>query len=190
MASLPLALLAPPGALLYNPCTPHDDLIAASVLDLLRNRDPDVAEIIAAEQARQASTIELIASENQARRMLQDIKSYGAWLQQESDRAVPLNVAAVRWLDRVFEPVMAAIPAEMFDRLEAAEIFHQLLEHRWYKSEETGENITLMDVLDDYLAVLAKAPPEKRRLDDLALVEPLDESIQSSDETDTVSDHE
>lgn len=142
---------------------------------------------------RLASLTGLVASENQARRMLQDIKSYGAWLQQQSDRTIPFNVAAVRWLDRVFEPVMAAIPAEMFDRLEAAEIFHQLLEHRWFKSEETGQEITLMDVLDDYLAVLAQAPPEKRRFDDDELTEPTeptDEPSTSSDETGTVLDHE
>jgi len=42
----------------------HDDPLAASVLELLQSRDPDVAQIIANEQARQASTIELIASEN------------------------------------------------------------------------------------------------------------------------------
>ncbi len=42
----------------------HDDPIADAVLDLLRSHDPDAATIIAAEQARQASTIELIASEN------------------------------------------------------------------------------------------------------------------------------
>ncbi|TVQ32651.1 MAG: serine hydroxymethyltransferase [Phycisphaeraceae bacterium] len=40
------------------------DPIAESVLDLLRDADPDVATIINAEQERQASTIELIASEN------------------------------------------------------------------------------------------------------------------------------
>ncbi|NNE11785.1 MAG: DUF4032 domain-containing protein [Ilumatobacter sp.] len=108
----------------------------------------------------------LSAGEGQARRMLQDIKSYGAWLQQRSDRTIPLNVAAVRWLDRVFEPVMAAIPEEMFERLEPAEIFHQLLEHRWFRSEQTGKEVELMAVLDDYLAVLAEAPPEKMTIDE------------------------
>ena len=52
-----------------------------------------------------------------------------------SARPIPENVAAVRWLDLRFEPIMEAIPAELFNRLEAAEIFHQLLEHRWYMAE-------------------------------------------------------
>ena len=133
----------------------------------------------------------LQAGENQARRMLQDIKSYGAWLQRTSERPVPLNVAAVRWLDRVFEPVMAAIPEEMFERLQPAEIFHQLLEHRWYESERTGEEQPLLDVLDDYLAVLADAPPEKLRLDDPDVAEPTDDDLFASARgPGTVSGHE
>lgn len=110
----------------------------------------------------------LQAGENQARRMLQDIQSYGAYLQLQSGRPVPFNVAAVRWLDRVFEPVMAAIPQELLDRLEAAEIFHQLLEHRWYMAEQTGEDLPLIAVLDDYLQLLEQAPSERVQLDDLA----------------------
>ncbi|MEJ7800223.1 MAG: DUF4032 domain-containing protein, partial [Ilumatobacter sp.] len=145
---------------------------------------------------RLASLTGLAAGENQARRMLQDIRSYGAWLQQDSDRPVPLNVAAVRWLDRVFEPVMAAIPAEMFDRLEAAEIFHQLLEHRWFMNERDGTDAELMDVLEEYLAVLATAPSERLQMDDLA--PPELEFADSTGEiplpissgTDTVTDHE
>ncbi len=42
---------------------PHDP-ISDAVLDLLREQDPDVAECIRLERDRQASTIELIASEN------------------------------------------------------------------------------------------------------------------------------
>ncbi len=139
---------------------------------------------------RLANLTGLTAGENQARRMLQDIKSYGAWLQRTSDRPIPLNVAAVRWLDQVFEPVMAAIPDEMFERLQPAEIFHQLLEHRWYHAEQLGTDVALMDVLDEYLAVLADAPPEKVQLDDPDVAEPSAELLRSSGEPGTVSSHE
>jgi hypothetical protein len=109
----------------------------------------------------------LQAGDNQARRMLQDIKSYHAWLRERSpDQNIPFNVAAVRWLDQVFEPVMAAIPPEMFERLQPAEIFHQLLEHRWYLAEESGSSQGLIDVLDGYLDLLRDAPQERRLADD------------------------
>ena len=60
---------------------------------------------------------------------------------------------------------MAAIPAELFDRLEAAEIFHQLLEHRSYLSERRGTELEIRDVIDDYLRVLEDAPAERLHLD-------------------------
>ena len=107
------------------------------------------------------------AGDTQARRMLQDIRSSGAFLHRTSERPIPLTVAAVRWLDRVFEPVMAAIPEEMFERLQPAEIFHQLLEHRWFRSEETGRQERIVDFIDEYVAdVLVPAPDEVLRLDD------------------------
>ena len=40
------------------------DPITASVLELLQSADPDVANLVAAEGQRQATTVELIASEN------------------------------------------------------------------------------------------------------------------------------
>src|SRR5262249_54445048 len=83
----------------------------------------------------------------------------------------PENVAAVRWLDLRFEPIMRAIPDELFNRLEPAEIFHQLLEHRWYMAERTDHEVTLDQALADYLALLATAPDERVQLDDKALAE-------------------
>ena len=94
----------------------------------------------------------LVAGENQARRMLNDIQSYAAHLHTESGRSVPFNVAAVRWLDQVFEPTIALIPTELFDRLEPAEIFHQLLEHRYPMAEKRGGEVRNEDALADYLA--------------------------------------
>src|SRR5690606_8854682 len=78
----------------------------------------------------------LVAGENQARRMLEDIHQFGAELQRRTGRSFPDNIVAVRWLDQRFEPTIAAIPDELLNRLEAAEIFHQLLEHQWYMAEQ------------------------------------------------------
>ncbi len=114
---------------------------------------------------RLASLTGLVAGENQARRMLHDIKAFGAELQRTSPRPIPENVAAVRWLDLRFEPIMDSIPAELFNRLEAAEIFHQLLEHRWYMAEQAGAEVTLEEALEDYLSLLATAPAERVQLD-------------------------
>ena len=68
---------------------------------------------------------------------------------------------AVRWLDDRFEPLMATIPLRMFDKLEAAEIYHQLLEHRWFLSETSGKDVGLQEALQSYIVnVLVEAPDE------------------------------
>jgi hypothetical protein len=123
---------------------------------------------------RLAALTGLATGENQARRMLQDIREFRAVLQKSSKRPVPENVAAVRWLDLRFEPIMESIPSELFNRLEPAEIFHQLLEHSWFMSEQAGREIPLDDALEDYLALLAKAPDERVHLDDRATAEGAD----------------
>lgn len=115
---------------------------------------------------RLASLTGVVAGENQARRMLQDIQVFWAELQRDSPRHIPENVAAVRWLDRRYEPIMQSIPSEMLNRLEPAEIFHQLLEHRWYMAEKAGREITLEEALADYLSLLEVAPVERVQLDE------------------------
>lgn len=113
----------------------------------------------------------LETSENQARRLLGDIRSFGAELQKERAAAsavtgMPLrpmaeNVVAVRWLDDRFEPLIAQVPVSLFEKLEAAEIYHQLLEHRWYLSESRGADVGLEEALQSYIIdVLVDAPDE------------------------------
>lgn len=119
----------------------------------------------------------LEATENQARRLLDDIRSFGSEMQRErqakiaegipvgygdgSHKPLPENVVAVRWLDDRFEPLMAQVPAGSFAKLEAAELFHQLLEHRWFLSEKAEADVSLEEALASYLSdVLVDAPNE------------------------------
>ena len=76
--------------------------------------------------------------ENQARRLLNDIASYRAYLEQQRGHPVSEMVAASQWLGDVYDPVIAAIPEDLRGRLPPAEIFHEILEHRWYMSEAAG----------------------------------------------------
>ena len=57
------------------------------------------------------------AEENQARRLLNDIASFRGYLEQQKGRPVSETVAAHRWLDEVYDPVVAAIPAGLRGRL-------------------------------------------------------------------------
>jgi hypothetical protein len=81
------------------------------------------------------------AGENQARRLLNDIASFRAYLEQTKGHPVSEVVAANGWLEEVYDPAMAAIPSSLRDRLAPAEIFHEILVHRWYLSEAAGRDI-------------------------------------------------
>ena len=61
------------------------------------------------------------------------------------------EMVAHEWLTRVFEPVVKAIPFELRAKLEPAEVFHQVLEHRWYMSQARGRSVPLAEVLTSYI---------------------------------------
>ena len=107
----------------------------------------------------------LWTGENQARRLLSDIHQFGAELQARTGTAPPENVVAVRWFDQRFEPIIGSIPTSLIGKLQAAEIFHQLLEHRWFESERLGKDISLEEALDSYIPdILEPAPDEHLEL--------------------------
>ena len=91
------------------------------------------------------------ASERQARRLLNDMAGFRAWLEQKQGRAVSEVVAANRWLEEVYDPVIAAIPEELRDRLPPAEVFSEVLEHRWYMSEAAGRDVGTTGATRDYI---------------------------------------
>jgi hypothetical protein len=90
----------------------------------------------------------LDAQENQARRLLNDLDSYtAAFNKKDMDE----EMVAHEWLARVFEPVIRAIPKDLRGKLEPAEVFHQLLEHRWYMSQNEGRDVPLAEALSSYI---------------------------------------
>ena len=102
----------------------------------------------------------LDAGENQARRLLNDIASFRGWLEQSEGRRVPEAAAANRWLVEVYDPVIASIPAELRGRLDDAEVFHEILEHRWFLSEAQGRDVGTSAAAADYFAGVLPAVPE------------------------------
>jgi len=93
----------------------------------------------------------LEVQENQARRLLGDLARYRTELEASAGAPVSETVAARRWLSDVFEPTVAAVPAELRGRLEPAEVFHQVLDHRWYLSEAAGHDVGLQEAVKSYV---------------------------------------
>lgn len=89
----------------------------------------------------------LDVEENQARRLLNDLDEFRARISRFEDE----DMAAHEWLTRVFEPVVKAIPWDLRAKLEPAEVFHQLLEHRWYLSQAKGKSVPLAEALASYI---------------------------------------
>jgi uncharacterized protein DUF4032/lipopolysaccharide kinase (Kdo/WaaP) family protein len=102
----------------------------------------------------------LVAQENQARRLLNDIASYRGYLEQQARRPVDEALAANEWLAEVYHPVVQAIPAGLRDRLDQVEVFHEILEHRWFLSEQAGRDIGTTAARDDYFAKVLPAVPD------------------------------
>jgi Domain of unknown function (DUF4032)/Lipopolysaccharide kinase (Kdo/WaaP) family len=103
----------------------------------------------------------LWTGENQARRLRDDIRGFGAELQARTGTSPPENIVAVRWLDQRFEPIIGSIPPSLIGKLQAAEIYHQLLEHRWFECERLQREVSLEEALVTYIPnVLAPAPDE------------------------------
>ncbi|MBB6628606.1 DUF4032 domain-containing protein [Nocardioides sp. KIGAM211] len=94
----------------------------------------------------------------QARRLLNDIAAFAAHFDLgREDRALVAN----RWLTKIYEPLMAMVPPEARGKLEPAEIFHEILVHRWYLSERAGTMVDIFDTARDYIYnVLAQKPEE------------------------------
>jgi Domain of unknown function (DUF4032) len=93
----------------------------------------------------------LAVQENQARRLLNDIAAFGASISREADAEIPQAVIASRWLAEVYEPVIARVPDTLRGRLEAPELFHELLEHRYFLSERAGHEVSIDEALSSYL---------------------------------------
>ncbi len=101
----------------------------------------------------------LDVEENQARRLLNDLDSYRAATDRLGDDEA---LVAHEWLLQVYEPTVRAVPRELTGKLEAAEVFHEILEHRWYLSERVGHDVPLAEVIVDYVSHVLPAKPDER----------------------------
>lgn len=115
----------------------------------------------------------LDVEENQARRLLNDIDQYKL---QNSDSGMDEEVLAHQWLSEVFEPVVTSIPADLAGKLEQAELFHEILEHRWYMCEAEARDVPMIDVVRSYIQTILV-----NRRDEEALIASTTESINLPD---------
>ena len=74
---------------------------------------------------------------------------------------MPDSFAAHHWLSEVYQPVVDAIPPDLAGRLAPAEVFHEVLEHRWFLSEQAKRDVGTPEAAESYFrTVLPKTPRE------------------------------
>ncbi len=106
----------------------------------------------------------LQVQENQARRLLNDIAAYGAHLSASTGHPLPPGVVAARWIADVYEPIVAAVPAELRGSRDDPELFHELLEHRYFLSEAADRPVENEVALASYVDNVLRTRPQERIL--------------------------
>ncbi len=101
----------------------------------------------------------LDVEENQARRLLNDLDSYRAATDRQNEAE---ELVAHDWLVSVYEPTVRAVPREFAGKLEPAEVFHEVLEHRWYMSERAGTDVPIRLAVRDYIDQVLPAKPDEQ----------------------------
>ena len=98
------------------------------------------------------------ALEGQARMLLNDLGEYGAWLEWTESRAVGPEEVADRWLHDVYRPTLARIGGAVGPGRDLVQAYCDVLEEKWFLSEEAGGDIGLAAAIDAYIAMGAPAP--------------------------------
>ena len=96
--------------------------------------------------------------DGQARRLLNDLAAYTAYHDLGGeDRTLVAN----RWLTEIYEPIIAMVPPEARGKLEPAEIYHEILVHRWLLSERAGVEVDLFETARDYIDNVLTTKPDE-----------------------------
>ncbi|MDN5985807.1 MAG: DUF4032 domain-containing protein, partial [Propionibacterium sp.] len=139
----------------------------------------------------------LDTEENQARRLLNDLDTFRARTnQQDVDEAV----VAHQWLTEFFEPVVNAVPPELQGKRDPAQIYHEVLDYRWYMSEREKREVPLSVATQGYIRDILRNLPDEAMVrdamvqvqegDNRQLANPYDPSLGYADDDDLPPVHD
>ncbi len=93
----------------------------------------------------------LDAEDRQARLMVGEVQELRATLERSENRSVPLSVAAYRWLVERYQPATRRLTPLVGARGDAAELYCQMLEHKWYLSERARRDVGYERAVEDFV---------------------------------------
>ena len=103
----------------------------------------------------------LDVEENQARRLLNDLDQFRLELcLSTSDE----ELAAHKWVTECFEPILAMVPRSLRGKIEPAEMYHEVLQHRWFMSEKAGHDVGRLPATENYVRTVLVVKPDERAI--------------------------
>lgn len=103
----------------------------------------------------------LDVQENQARRMLNDLDAYRAATDRQGEDE---EFVAHDWLTTVFEPAVRSVPRELRGKLQPAQVFHEMLDHRWFISREQGRDVPMTEAAISYADRVLRHRPDEAQV--------------------------
>ncbi|MEQ8220666.1 MAG: DUF4032 domain-containing protein [Candidatus Eremiobacterota bacterium] len=92
----------------------------------------------------------IVAEEMQARLIINEIQGLKVNLSKQNNRSTPLSVAAFHWLNELFTPVLEKLKDLKKDCTQA-ELYCQILEHKWFLSEQEKRDVGHDLSVEDYI---------------------------------------
>ena len=103
----------------------------------------------------------LDVQENQARRLLNDLDAFRAATDRQNEDE---PFVAHDWLTGVFEPAVRAVPRHLRGKLEQAQVFHELLDHRWFLSQQQGRDVPMEEAVKSYVKHILPHRPDEQAI--------------------------
>ncbi|WP_395726156.1 DUF4032 domain-containing protein [Nakamurella sp.] len=124
--------------------------------------------------------------ENQARRILNDLDTYRSQAVMPNTD-VDEDTVAHHYVTDVYDPVIEAIPPGLAEKLEPAEVFHEVLEHRWFLSQSAGQEVSMDYATQSYMQTVLRHRPDERAFLDSSLMGV--GALDADDIEDDIEDH-
>ena len=103
----------------------------------------------------------LDVQENQARRLLNDLDAYRAATDRQGEDE---EFVAHDWLTNVFERAVRSVPRELRGKLQPAQIFHEMLDHRWFVARERGRDVPMQEAAQSYVETVLRHRPDEAQV--------------------------
>lgn len=101
----------------------------------------------------------LDVQDNQARRLLNDLDAWRATTDRLNDSE---QLVAHDWLLHSFEPTIEAVPRDLRRKLEPAQLYHEILDHRWFLSQRLHRDVPMPEAARSYVDEVLRHRPDEQ----------------------------